>query len=199
MTLRPDLHLIAELIAPGARVLDIGCGDGDLLAWLAAHRQVDGRGIEISQAGVNRCIARGLPVVQGDGDVDLQYYPEKAYDYAILSQTLQTLRDPAQVLKHLVRIARFAVVSVPNFGHWQNRLYLLAKGRMPVTRSLTYQWYDTPNIHFCTLKDFTALCAAMQVTIHRRFSIDSRGRTRRFAERERLANLLAQQGVFLLG
>src|SRR5271170_7715358 len=134
--LRPDLQAIADMVAPNASLLDIGCGEGDLLAWLQKEKHVNGRGIELSQSGVNRCIARGLSVIQGDADADLQYYPDKAYDYVVLSQTLQTLKNPKEVLEHLVRIANHAIVSVPNFGHWKNRLYLATVGRMPVTRTL---------------------------------------------------------------
>src|SRR5262245_44471900 len=122
--LRPDLQAIADMIEPGASLLDIGCGEGDLLAWLQENKKVSGRGIELSQGGVNRSIARGLSVIQGDAETDLPYYPDQAYDYAVLGQTLQALRDPKGVLEQLVRIARHAVVSVPNFGHWKNRAYL---------------------------------------------------------------------------
>ena len=136
--LRPDLQVIADFIEPEARVLDIGCGQADLLAWLAAHKQVDGRGIEIDQARVQRAISKGVPVVQGDVSVDLADYPAGAYDYVILSQTLQTMRDPEKTLRELIRIGRRVVVSVPNFGHWRNRFYLAFYGKMPVTKTLRY-------------------------------------------------------------
>ena len=158
ISLRPDLRVIADMVSPESTLIDVGCGEGDLLAWLQQEKKVSGRGLELGQNGVNRCIARGLSVIQGDADTDLQYYPDQAYDYAILSQTLQTLRNPREVLDHLVRIARHAIVSVPNFGHWKNRLYLTTRGRMPVTKALSYEWYDTPNIHFCTITDFVVLC-----------------------------------------
>lgn len=199
-TLRPDLAVIASLIKPGARVLDVGCGDGQLLQWLSVNKQVDGRGIEIDQTLVHRAIAAGVPVIQGDVDSDLPHYPDASYDYVILSQTLQAMRDPRAALLDLVRIGRAAIVSVPNFGHWRNRLYLALRGRMPVTKTLTYQWYDTPNIHFCTIADFIALAEEMGITIETRVMVNAMGNKVPFGGKWRgqLANLVAEQGVFLL-
>ncbi len=196
--LRPDLRAIASLIAPSATLLDVGCGEGDLLAWLAREKQVKGRGIELSPNGVQRCISRGLSVIQGDADTDLEFYPDGAVDYVVLSQTLQTLRNPKHVLTQLVRIGQHAIVSVPNFGHWRNRLYLLCKGRMPVTRTLAYQWYDTPNIHFCTISDFVELCESLHLTIEQRLYVTNQGAPAAFRNRGGLANVLGQQGVFMV-
>lgn len=198
VTLRPDLAVIAALIRPGARVLDVGCGEGTLLRWLRDHKQVDGRGIEIDQPLVHRAIAEGIPVIQGDVDSDLPHYPDASYDYVILSQTLQAMRDPRAVLLDLVRIGREAIVSVPNFGHWRNRLHLALYGRMPVTKTLTYQWYDTPNIHFCTIRDFVILAESLGITIEARVMVDGRGHKAKFSGRGPAANLLGEQGVFLL-
>jgi methionine biosynthesis protein MetW len=198
MALRADLQIIAGLVPEFSKVLDIGCGDGELLAWLSAEKNVDGRGLELSQAGVNASIARGLSVVQGDADADLFYYPDLTYDYVILSQTLQTMRDPKAVLSNLVRIGRNAIVSVPNFGYWKNRLYLLFKGRMPVTRTLAYQWYDTPNIHFCTLSDFVELSEAMRITIQKSVYVDTWGTPSYFQGKGAFANLFGEQGIFML-
>lgn len=197
-SLRPDLQVIAGLIAPNARVLDVGCGDGALLTWLRDEKQVDGRGIEINQAAVNQAISNGIPVIQGDVDSDLPHYPDAAYDYVILSQTLQAMRDPRAVLLDLVRIGKKAVVSVPNFGHWKNRLYLALYGRMPVTKTLSYQWYDTPNIHFCTISDFVVLVESLGITIEQRVVVDTIGRKVNFSGRGFTANLFGEQGVFLL-
>ena len=155
---RVDLTLIAEMINHDARVLDVGCGDGDLLELLTRTKNVDGRGIELSQEGVNASVARGLSVIQGDADTDLRDYPDDAFDYVILSQTIQATRNPREVLMQMKRIGRRAVVSLPNFGNWRIRLQLLWTGRMPVTRSLDQKWYDTPNIHLCTVRDFVSLC-----------------------------------------
>ena len=195
--IRADLQLIADMIEPGARVLDIGCGDGALLEHLVYVKQVTGRGIELSQNGVNACVSQGLSVIQGDADTDLTDYPAGAFDYAILSQTLQATHDPRHVLEQLVRIGRRAVVSFPNFGHWRSRLYLLCRGRMPVTAALPVSWYETPNIHFCTIRDFSALCAEVGVTVERSLSLDAGGRAAP-QQSLRLANLLGQSGLFLL-
>ena len=154
---RVDHLLIAKMVEPNSRVLDVGCGDGALLQLLATERNVDARGIEISQAGVNECVARGLSVIQGDADTDLSGYPDDVFDYVILSQTLQATRRPKVVLENMLRIGRRAIVSFPNFGHWRIRTQLMFKGRMPVTGSLSSPWYETPNIHFCTVRDFVAL------------------------------------------
>jgi methionine biosynthesis protein MetW len=195
--IRADLQLIADMIEPGARVLDIGCGDGTLLEHLVYVKQVTGRGIELSQNGVNACVSQGLSVIQGDADTDLTDYPAGAFDYAILSQTLQATHDPRHVLEQLVRIGRRAVVSFPNFGHWRSRLYLLCRGRMPVTAALPVSWYETPNIHFCTIRDFSALCAEVGVTVERSLSLDAGGRAAP-QQSLRLANLLGQSALFLL-
>jgi methionine biosynthesis protein MetW len=152
--LRPDLAIIARHVAPGSRALDVGCGDGGLMAALRDQRQVDARGIEIDAANVATAVARGLSVVQGDADVDLAGYPSGAFDYAILSQTLQTARAPDRVLDELLRIGRRAFVSFPNFAYWRVRMSLLWGGRMPVTRTLPEAWYATPNIHHVTIDDF---------------------------------------------
>ncbi len=198
MILRPDHQLIADRIATNATVLDIGCGDGALLAWLAEHKQARARGIEIDSGKVAGAMARGVSVVQGDVNMDLRHYPDHAYDYVILSQTLQAMHDPKMVLGELVRIGRHAIVSLPNFGHWKNRLYLGLRGRMPVTRTLTYQWYDTPNIHFCTLSDFVELCDEMGITIQERLSVNHSGSPAVFEGKGPMANLFGEQGVFLL-
>ncbi|MDE2411582.1 MAG: methionine biosynthesis protein MetW [Sphingomonadales bacterium] len=158
--LRPDLDLIAANVAPGSRALDVGCGDGALMAALRDHRQCDARGMELDPHNVAECVARGLSVIQGDADTDLADYPDAGFDYAILSQTLQTTKRPDQVLDELLRIGRRAFVSFPNFAHWKVRASLLWNGRMPVTRLLPVAWYETPNIHHVTVRDFRELVVA---------------------------------------
>jgi methionine biosynthesis protein MetW len=196
--LRRDLRLIADMIEPGARVLDIGCGDGALLAYLTRHKGVDGRGMELSQSGVNACVGHGLSVIQGDADRDLEAYPSGAFDVVVLSQTLQATRNPRRVVEALVRIGRRAIVSFPNFGFWQIRLRLLTAGRMPVSPLLPFPWYETPNIHLCTIRDFVALCDEIGIRIERGITLDRLGRPYRFEPHGRLANLLGEQGVFVL-
>jgi len=155
--LRPDLATIARAIRPGCRVLDIGCGDGALMTELVQHRNVDARGMEIDGALVERCVARGLSVVQGDADRDLADYPDRSFDYAILSQTLQTTARPDRMLDELLRVGGQAFVSFPNFAHWRMRAALMFGGRMPVTRALPVSWYETQNIHHATIDDFREL------------------------------------------
>jgi methionine biosynthesis protein MetW len=197
-TTRFDLLAVAELVPPGSRVLDIGCGDGQLLKLLEATRDVDGRGIELSQKGVNQCVAGGLSVVQGDADTDLIDYPDDAFDFVVLSQTLQATHHPRQVLEQMLRIGRKVIVSFPNFGHWRVRTSLGFTGRMPVTRNLPYAWYDTPNIHFCTIRDFVTLCGEVDARIERSMALNRTGERIPIRAPMWFWNLFGQQAVFLL-
>jgi len=195
--IRIDLQLIADMIKPGSRVLDVGCGDGVLLDYLVHFKGVDGRGIELSQEGVNACVTQGLSAIQGDADTDLKDYPSDAFDYVVLSQTLQATVNPRGVLQQLVRIGRHAIVSFPNFGYWRVRLQLLLHGRMPRTNALLNEWWNTPNIHLCTITDFVALAESMGVRIERALTLDRTG-TRVRERKGGLANLFGEQAVFLL-
>ncbi len=195
---REDFAEILKLVRPGARVLDIGCEDGELLELLTREKDVDGQGLEISPGGVAACLARGLAVVQGDGDRDLDHFPTRAFDYAILSKTLQQMREPRHVLSELLRIADQAVVSVPNFGHWKVRWALLSRGRMPETGALPEPWWSTPNIHLCTLRDFTTLCDDLNLRIDACMSLAEGKAARPIDPRQPIENWRAETALFLL-
>ena len=192
-TLRPDLAIIAGHVPPGSRILDVGCGDGELMAELRDRRGADARGIEIDGANVAAAVARGLSVVQGDADADLRNYPDDAFDYAILSQTLQTARVPDKVLGELLRIGRRAFVSFPNFAYWRVRWGLMWGGRMPVTAALPVSWYETENIHQLTIDDFRAFVAERGITVEQAWFLTGARRTSAAA-----ANFRAEHAVFLL-
>ena len=196
-TARVDLLLVASMVEANSRVLDVGCGDGALLRLLAEEKGVDARGIELSQRGVNDCVAQGLSVIQGDADTDLAAYPDDSFDYVILSQTLQATRHPRLVLEDMLRIGRRAVVSFPNFGHWRIRAQIAFGGHMPLTRNLSLPWYETPNIHFCTIQDFTALVQTIGARIERGVALDGSGRPLAYSA-PWIWNLFGEQGVFLL-
>jgi len=195
---RVDHLLIAEMVAPGSRVLDVGCGDGALLQLLTDTKAVDGRGMELTQERVNACVARGLSVVQGDADIDLDDYPDQAFDYAILSLTIQATKFPKKVLENLLRIGRNAIVSFPNFGHWRIRWDLLVDGRMPVTPNLPETWYASPDAHLCTIIDFVDLCKLIDAEVEDAFAFNSAGRRLPIKRSLTLQNLLGEKAVFRL-
>ena len=190
---RSDYAIIGDIVEPGTKVLDLGCGEGELLAWLAAHKKVDGRGVEIDGTRVQRAIARGVSVYQGDIDHGLDDYPDMAFDYVILSQTLQEVRAPLRVLREMLRTGRHGIVAFPNFGHWSVRLAHLLTGRAPKTELFPHDWYDSPNIHFLSINDFESLCREKGFPIERRYFLSGQHRRRIFP------NLLGQTAVFLLG
>jgi methionine biosynthesis protein MetW len=195
---RVDHVLITEMVDAGARVLDVGCGDGELLHLLAERKGVDGRGVEIQRDKVNACVAHGLSVIQGDADHDLDNYPDQAFDYAILSLTVQATRQPKTVLENLLRIGRRVIVSFPNFGHWQVRTGLLLGGRMPVTANLPDLWYLTPNAHLCTIRDFADLCARANAEVEQAVAFNAHGRRLPIKWSLSMQNLFGEKAVFLL-
>jgi methionine biosynthesis protein MetW len=193
---RIDHSVILDLIPAGTKVLDLGCGDGSLLVKLVRQKGVTGRGIEISEEGVRACIAKGLTVMQGDIDKGLRDYPNNSFDYVILNQTLQAVKKPDVVLSEILRVGKKGIVGFPNFAYWKMRFYLFTYGRMPKTEFLPFEWYDTPNIHFCSISDFTEYCAKNGVTIEKTvyLSTDRGGRVLRGVR----PNLFAENAVYLL-
>jgi methionine biosynthesis protein MetW len=196
--IRVDLLEISRMVEPGSRVLDIGCGDGELLDILVNERGADARGLELFREGVNASVARGLSVVQGNADTDLVDYPSDGFDYVILSQTLQAMRDTRECLRQMLRIGKRSVVSFPNFGHWRVRLKLLFGGRMPDTDTLDLPWYNTPNIHLCTIRDFVTLCDELGITIEQGYTFNAKGKLSSIAKPLWYTNLFGDQGLFVL-
>ncbi len=189
---RSDYAIIGEIVEPNTKVLDLGCGEGELLQWLAENKGVETRGVEISRAKVKSAITRGVAAYQGDIDQGLADYPDHAFDYVILSQTLQETRHPLKVLHEMLRVGRRAIVAFPNFGHWSVRLSMLVSGAAPKNRLFPYDWYDSPNIHFLTVNDFEALAAREQLLVERRYFLAGARRV------TRMPNLLAEVAVFLV-
>ena len=195
---RPDFAEILRLVRPGARVLDVGCGEGLLLDLLRREKGIDGRGVEIGPEAVSACLAKGLAVMQGDAERDLAEFGYGSFDYAILSQTLQAMRQPRAVLEQLLRLADRAIVSFPNFGHWRVRLDLLTSGRMPVTRALPEPWWATPNLHLCTLKDFLELCGELDLRIEAAAALSGGSPARAIDPMRPIENWRAETALFLL-
>ncbi|HYZ32126.1 MAG TPA: methionine biosynthesis protein MetW [Crenalkalicoccus sp.] len=196
--MRLDLRLIADMVPRSATVLDIGCGDGTLLANLTAEKGADARGIEIDMEAVTEAVAQGLAVIHGDADHDLAFYPDGAFDYVVLSRTLQAVEKPREVLRQMLRIGRHVIVSFPNFGHWQVRWQLATRGQMPMTRTWGRPWHETPNIHPCTIRDFFGLCAMEGYVVERWLAVDERGLKSPWKRSAWLANLFGEQALFQL-
>ncbi len=189
---RSDYAIIGEIVEPNTKVLDLGCGEGELLEWLAANKGVEARGVELSGSKVQKAIARGVSVFQCDMEEGLADYPDQTFDYVILSQTLQEARQPRKVLREMLRVGRRAIVAFPNFGHWRVRLSMMFSGRAPRTSLFPYEWFESPNIHILTVQDFEALAALEGLTVERRYFLSGRRKV------EFLPNLTAEVAVFLV-
>ena len=196
--LRKDLNLIANLIEDNSKIIDIGCGDGELLDFLKKNKNAKIQGLEIDQKKVNKCVAKGLSVIQGDADKDLSLYPEKSFEYVILSQTIQATLEPKKILYELTRIGEKVIVSIPNFGFWKVRLDLLFKGKMPITRKLNSTWFDTDNIHLCTILDFLELCDQLNLTVKQTVTIASKKQKKFSGKPSIKENIFAEEAIFLI-
>ena len=197
-SIRKDWRLIETLIEENRNILDIGCGDGMLMAQLQKNLNAKTHGIELDRELASKAIARGFNVIHGDAEIDLSQYSNQSFDYVILSQTLQAMMKPKEILSELLRIGSRAIVSFPNFGHWKIRFQLLISGRMPVTESLPYTWYDTPNIHFFTIKDFLRLCSDMNIVVEKSIGLTSRGKQFDISESLTGVNFFTHEAIFLL-
>ncbi len=197
--LRYDLRIIASWITPGAKVLELGCGEGDLLLWLRQNRQVTERGIEIKESKVVKCIEKGISVLQGDINREIMDYPDQAFDFAICSQTLQQVYDPVFLIQSMLRVAGRCVVSFPNFGHYKTRVQLMFTGCAPVTKELPYEWYDTPNIRVLSLRDFRNFTRQAGFRILKKAAINTKNHQMEGKIITFLPNLLATYGIFLIG
>ena len=196
--MKQEFKIIANLIEKNTRVLDVGCGDGTLMEFLKNNKEIDIRGIEISKNKVQNCIGKGLTVIEGDAEKDLIQFPDHSFDYVILSQTLQAFLNPEQVISELLRVGKKAIVTIPNFGYWKLRLHLLIKGTMPITRTLPDEWYNTPNLHMCTIKDFFNFCKDRKINLYKSIALQNLKSSKINSSNIGLKNLSAVLGIFLL-
>ena len=196
--MKPEFKIIANLIENNTRVLDVGCGDGTLMEFLKDNKKIDIRGIEILKKNVRQCIGKGLTVIEGDAEKDLSQFPDESFDFVILSQTLQAFLNPEKVISELLRVGKKAIVTIPNFGYWKVRLHLLIKGTMPVTRTLPDEWYNTPNLHMCTIKDFFNFCENRKINLYKSIAFQNLKSSKITDKNLTLKNLTAVLGIFLI-
>jgi methionine biosynthesis protein MetW len=196
--MKNEFKIIANLLPPQSRVLDVGCGDGTLIKVLINEKNIDARGIELGKKNVKECISKGLSVIEGNAETELSQFPDKAFDFVILSQTLQAFYTPQNVLKQLLRIGHRVIISIPNFGYWQIRAKLLFFGKMPVTKSLPYSWHDTPNLHMCSIKDFYQFCEKKEIKIDRVIGINGEKTSSIYKINLEMKNLFSEVGIFLI-
>ena len=196
--MKQEFQIIASLIEKNTRVLDIGCGDGTLMEYLKNNKKIDIRGIEISKNNAQKCVGKGLAVIEGNAEKELSQFPDSSFDFVILSQTLQAFLNPEMVIKELLRIGKKAVVTVPNFGFWKVRLHLLIKGTMPITKNLPSEWYNTPNLHMCTIKDFYNFCYNRKINLDKSLALHNEKTSYISKTNLNIKNLSAELGIFLI-
>jgi len=196
--MKEEFKVISKLIDEKSRVLDVGCGDGILMEYLSKNKVVDVRGLEISKEKVKKCLSNGLAVVEGNAEYDLKQFPDLSFDYVILSQTLQAFMSPENVIKDLLRVGKKVIVTIPNFGHWKVRIDLLFKGEMPITKNLPYEWYNTPNLHMCTIQDFYNFCNNKGINIFKTISLNGQKTSKITSSNLKFKNLISELGIFLL-
>tara|TARA_B100000700_G_C14627071_1_gene661008 strand:+ start:100 stop:696 length:597 start_codon:yes stop_codon:yes gene_type:complete len=196
--MKQEFKVISELIDKNSKVLDVGCGNGDLIKYLQEKTTTNIRGLEISKSSVQNCLSKGLTVIEGNAENDLYQFPKQSFDFVILSQTLQAFLNPEEVLKQLMRVGKKVIITIPNFGHWKIRIDLLLKGTMPVTKNLPYSWYNTPNLHMCTIKDFFDFCRERKIKIFKTLSLSNNNLTQITANNLKLKNLTSELGIFLI-
>ena len=196
--MKEEFKIISQLVEEKSRVLDVGCGDGILMEYLSKNKVVDVRGLEISKEKVKKCLSNGLAVIEGNAEYDLKQFPDLSFDYVILSQTLQAFMSPENVIKDLLRVGKKVIVTIPNFGHWKVRLDLLFKGEMPITKNLPYEWYNTPNLHMCTIQDFYNFCNNKGINIFKIISLNGQNTSKITSSNLKYKNLISELGIFLL-
>ena len=196
--MKKEFKIISELIENNTRVLDVGCGDGTLMKYLKDEKNVDTRGLEISKNNVQNCISKGLSVIEGNAEKDLHQFPNLSFDYVILSQTLQAFYNPEKVIDDLLRVANKAIVTIPNFGHWKVRIHLLLKGTMPITETLPNEWYNTPNLHMCTIKDFFNFCSKKKIELYKSIALNGEKTSKINSGNINIKNLSSELGIFLI-
>ena len=196
--MKEEFKIIADLVERNTRVLDVGCGDGVLMEFLKNNKKINIRGIEISKDNVQKCVSKGLTVIEGDAEKDLTQFPDRSFDFVILSQTLQTFLNPEIVINELLRVGKKAIVTIPNFGFWKVRLHLLIKGTMPITKKLPDKWYNTPNLHMCTIKDFFNFCNTRKIKLDKSLSFHNKKTSLIKANNLNIKNLSAELGIFLI-
>ena len=196
--MKKEFKIISELIENNTRVLDVGCGDGTLMKYLKDKKYVDTRGLEISKKNVQDCTSKGLSVIEGNAEKDLHQFPNLSFDYVILSQTLQAFYNPEKVIDDLLRVANKAIVTIPNFGHWKVRIHLLLKGTMPITETLPNEWYSTPNLHMCTIKDFFNFCSKKKIELYKSIALNGEKTSKINSGNINIKNLSSELGIFLI-